>query len=289
MKEAYYFSHDSNARHDPKMTAMRAVYGAEGYGWYWMLIEMMMESSDYKLDMQSKYTFNAFALQLQTDSMQMKKFVEDCINEFELFESDGQFFWSNSLLRRMDKRKITSKKRSEAANKRWNNAKSSNSNANAMQTDAKESKGKEIEIESKGKEIKEIKEKDIVVDSDECDIAFQKFWDLYPTKGSNKKMSLKKWQTLWKNKKIVLDEMLDGVNRYVSYQNHHGYSICAAQVFLNQERWNDEWVVEAVNKKGGATIGKHQNGNAGTTSPSKFASADKNKPFDPSQLDGLSF
>ncbi|MDQ7860585.1 DUF4373 domain-containing protein [Peribacillus frigoritolerans] len=53
-KDAYYFTHDSNARHDPKVTAMRGVYGSEGYGWYWMLIEMLRESNDYKLDMHSK-------------------------------------------------------------------------------------------------------------------------------------------------------------------------------------------------------------------------------------------
>jgi len=155
MKEAYYFSHDSNARHDPKMTAMRGAYGAEGYGWFWMLIEMMMEASDYKLDMHSKYTFNAFALQLQAESMQIEKFVHDCINEFDLFASDGHYFWSESLLRRMQKRKKISESRSKAANKRWKNANASESDANAMQNDAKESKGKESKRNKK--EIKKNK------------------------------------------------------------------------------------------------------------------------------------
>lgn len=278
MKEAYYFSHDSNARHDPKMTAMRGAYGAEGYGWFWMLIEMMMEASDYKLDMHSKYTFNAFALQLQAEPMQIEKFVLDCINEFDLFASDGQFFWSESLLRRMKKRKTISQKRQEAAKKRWEDANASKKDANAMQNDAKESKGKEIE--SKGKEKKE--EIKPIVDSDECDIAFQQFWDVYPTKGSNKKMSNQKWATLWKNKKIKTQEVLDGVKRYVAYQKHHGYSICAAQVFLNQERWRDEWGIE-----GGKTFGKHEGRNDRLTSQSKFAAADKNKPFDPRELEEL--
>ncbi|MFC7561426.1 DUF4373 domain-containing protein [Paenibacillus farraposensis] len=105
MKEAYYFSHDSNARNDKKILDMLSVYGAEGYGWYWMLVEMMRDDSDYKLDMQSKYSFNAFALQLYADSTKIQSFIMDCINEFGLFESDGAFFWSNSLLRRMEKKK----------------------------------------------------------------------------------------------------------------------------------------------------------------------------------------
>ena len=31
-KDAYFFSHDCNARNDPKILALRSVYGAEGYG-----------------------------------------------------------------------------------------------------------------------------------------------------------------------------------------------------------------------------------------------------------------
>jgi len=240
-----------------------------------MLVEMMRDATDYKLDMQSKYSFNAFAMQLYAESTKIKDFITDCINEFGLFESDGTYFWSNSLLRRMDKKKKVSEKRSNAANKRWNNANASSDDANAMQNDAKESKGKEIE--SKGKErIKDI------VDSDECDISFQQFWKTYPTKGSNKKMSHQKWSTLWKNKKINIQEVLDGVNRYVAYQNHHGYSICAAQVFLNQERWRDEWGIE-----GGRAFGKHERNNASDPRESKFAAADKNKPFDPRELEEL--
>ncbi len=164
MKEAYYFSHDSNARHDPKITAMRSVYGPEGYGWYWMLVEMMRESEGYRLDMQGKYTWNAFASQLQTDSIRIAEFVQDCISEFELFESDGEHFWSASLNRRMELRDQKSEVRRKAAKARWDKEKKgstvesdnatgmhlhSNSTANAMQ--GKESKRNK----SKGKENKE--------------------------------------------------------------------------------------------------------------------------------------
>lgn len=156
MKEAYYFSHDSNARNDKKILDMLSVYGAEGYGWYWMLVEMMRDATDYKLDMQSKYSFNAFAMQLYAESTRIKDFITDCINEFGLFESDGAYFWSNSLLRRMEKKKKVSKKRSDAANKRWNNANASKNDADAMQNDAKESKGKESK-RNKSKENKKDK------------------------------------------------------------------------------------------------------------------------------------
>lgn len=158
-KEAYYFSHDSNARHDPKITAMRSVYGTEGYGWFWILIELMREANGYKLDMQGRYTFNAYAMQMHTDCTTAERFIHDCINEFELFQSDDCQFWSPSLLRRMEMREEISEKKRQAALKRWGNKKKnadgmhmhSTSNADGMQ-------GKESKLnKSKGKENKEKK------------------------------------------------------------------------------------------------------------------------------------
>ena len=35
-KDAYFFAHDCNARNDPKVLALRSVYGTEGYGLYFM-------------------------------------------------------------------------------------------------------------------------------------------------------------------------------------------------------------------------------------------------------------
>jgi hypothetical protein len=155
-KEAYYFSHDANARQDPKISALMSVYGAEGYGWYWILVEMLREQSDYTLDKQGKYTFNALAMQMHCKRDAAEKFVHDCIEEFELFDTDGVKFWSNSLLRRMAMREELSQKRKKAAEKRWSKQEKdtndmqmhSTSNADGMQ-------GKEKKV--KEKKVKEIK------------------------------------------------------------------------------------------------------------------------------------
>ena len=48
-KEAYYFSHDANARNDIKIKAMMSRYGYEGYGMYWAIVEMLRETKDYEL------------------------------------------------------------------------------------------------------------------------------------------------------------------------------------------------------------------------------------------------
>ena len=52
-KDAYYFSHDSNARNDIKILRLRRSLGLEGYGIYFCLIEMLREQDDYKMSMSS--------------------------------------------------------------------------------------------------------------------------------------------------------------------------------------------------------------------------------------------
>jgi len=144
-KEAYYFSHDSNAKDDPKILQLRMELGWEGYGLFWALIELLRNESDYR--MRTHYKSIAFALQTQEDT------IKKLINDFDLFAIDsdfiGEFFWSESLLKRMEMRESKSEKARQSAKKRWNQ----NNDANAMRTHSegnadamqlKERKGKEI-------------------------------------------------------------------------------------------------------------------------------------------------
>jgi hypothetical protein len=169
-KEAYYFSHDANARHDPKILAMREDYGVKGYGVYWIIVEMLREQDEFKLPLK-KYIWSAIAMQVQCKDYakdDAKHFVEICINEYELFNSDGEYFWSNSLIKRMGKKNEVSEKRRAAANARWdksndtndsvkndmqNNANAMQMDANAMQVDAIKGKEKKGNKENKIKDI----------------------------------------------------------------------------------------------------------------------------------------
>ena len=140
MKDAYYFSHDANARHDPKICAMRSVYGSEGYGWYWIIVEVMREQADYRLKV-TKHLNNALAMQMQCEVMQVQCYLNDCIDEFGLFSSDGEFIWSESLKRRMKTREEKSEKAKLAAQTRWNKANNTKgleeNDTDAMQTQCK--------------------------------------------------------------------------------------------------------------------------------------------------------
>jgi hypothetical protein len=106
-KESYYFSHDSNARNDVKIIKLRRQLGLEGYGLYWCLIEMLRDTPDYKLPIDAIDDI-AFSLNIS------KEKVETVINNYELFVVDDQQFFSERLIRNMEKYIDTKKRLSEA-------------------------------------------------------------------------------------------------------------------------------------------------------------------------------
>ena len=115
--KALYFSHDCNARNDPKILMMRSLHGYEGYGWYWAIIEIMREQSNYKIE-HSEMGINALAMHLGCERTKFKKFLDDCI-EYGLFETDGRHIYTQSLLERMAHMELKSKKAKQSAQARW--------------------------------------------------------------------------------------------------------------------------------------------------------------------------
>lgn len=109
-KEAYYFSHDANARNDIKVKAMMSKYKLEGYGMFWVLIEMLRETEHHELPLE-EYFYLAVQHEFNGSSTDVKRYIDDCINVFKLFESDGDKFWSESLKRRME---LKEKKKEQA-------------------------------------------------------------------------------------------------------------------------------------------------------------------------------
>lgn len=165
-KDTYYFSHDVNASNDPKIIVMKELCGVISYAWWWILIEQLAAQEEYKLPM-DKITFTglgiAFGMKQNeanassneaklSTAKQAEAYVNLLINECELLETDGEFFWSPSLLRRnllrKKKQEEISKKRSEAG--RLGGLKSGKSRSKTKQmleaneaNEANEAKGKE--------------------------------------------------------------------------------------------------------------------------------------------------
>ena len=118
-KDTYFFSHDAHARRDPKMIAMMSIYGVKGYGFFWILVEMMREQDGYKLVMDKKYSLTVIATELDIDNKDAEEFIDDCVNEFNLFKMVDGCLISDSLMARM---KHLDDKRSQAkaaADARW--------------------------------------------------------------------------------------------------------------------------------------------------------------------------
>ena len=104
-----YFNHDCDARNDEKLIALRIRYGAEGYGVYFMLIEMLQAAPGCTLEKDYK----ALAFDLRVSARRIKSIVED----FGLFTptDGGKKFYSERLVRYATEVDESERRRSEAA------------------------------------------------------------------------------------------------------------------------------------------------------------------------------
>jgi len=91
-KEAFYFPHFCNARHDRKIRRLRRELGVEGYGIYFMLLETLREQQDLMYPMDD--------LDLLSDEFGVSEAkIRTTICNYELFEVDEvQKFFSPKML-----------------------------------------------------------------------------------------------------------------------------------------------------------------------------------------------
>jgi hypothetical protein len=144
-KEAFYFPHFCNARHDRKIRRLRKELGTEGYGIYFMLLETLREQQDLM------YPLEDLDLLAEEFGVSEAK-VRVAVCNYQLFEiDDEQKFFSPKMLvylepyfKMKEQRKLAGK---ASAEKRLLNDRS---------TTVQQSKGKESKVnEIKEKEIKE--------------------------------------------------------------------------------------------------------------------------------------
>ena len=113
-----YFNHDCDARNDEKIVALRIRYGAEGYGVYFMLIEMLQAAPGCTLEKDYK----ALAVDLRVSARRIKAIVED----FGLFTptDGGKKFYSERLIKYASEVDESYERYAEAGRKgmkaRWN-------------------------------------------------------------------------------------------------------------------------------------------------------------------------
>ena len=223
-KDAYYFSHDSNAQHDPKILRMMKKRGWKAYGLYWGIVEKLREEDTHSLP--TDYETLAFAMRIKSE------LIKDIVESYDLFVVEDGLFYNLRLNKSMQLVREKSQKAKESARKRWDN------DANAMQTQCKERKGKE----KKGKERKR-KDK---ISEEYCPIIesndFEFFWDLYGKKVSRGKC-VKKWDKIKSSDKEKIFETLPA---YVKSTPNKSYRLHPS-TYLNGEGWKDE-IIEKKTK-----------------------------------------
>lgn len=148
-KETFYFTHDYNARNDDKILEMRSVYGAEGYGIFWMIVETMAENKNGGV---KASLIGGLSLGYGIPKHKLLEIMAYCIEIGLFFENDG-YYYSQRLLTHKEYRKSLVEWGEEGAKKRW---------AGYSPPNAKERKGNKNKI--KGVSFSE--EKDAVIFDD---------------------------------------------------------------------------------------------------------------------------
>jgi hypothetical protein len=95
MKDAYYFPHFCNARNDRKVKRVIKQHGIQGYGIYFMLLEVLREQTDYRYPFEDvDLLADEFGVEEQT--------LLSVINDSELFQIDGDSFYSINLIKYLE-------------------------------------------------------------------------------------------------------------------------------------------------------------------------------------------
>lgn len=146
-KDAYYFPHFSNTRHDRKIKRLRKELGVEGYGIFFMALEVLREQMDYR------YPIDDIDLLADEFGTSEQK-VRTVICNYKLFELDEEnnFFspkfieFMQPYLKMKEQRSIAGKASAEKRKQKLLNGRS---------TVVEQRKGKESKVkERKEKEIR---------------------------------------------------------------------------------------------------------------------------------------
>lgn len=117
---------------------------------------MLRNEEEYKLE-NNKNTYRAIKT-LTNTTIDVQKYIQDCINDYGLFVQEDEKFYSKSLLKRMETKDKKSEIAREKAKARWNNkATVMQQQCSSSANKVKESKVKENKINKNNKKEQEEK------------------------------------------------------------------------------------------------------------------------------------
>lgn len=95
-KDSYWFRHDCTAGRGLRLRKIQHIYGHEGKGFYWDVIEVLREQEGYK------YPYSEDEIQMLgsiigvKDAVKFENFIKDCI-KFSLFYVEDNFLYNKPL------------------------------------------------------------------------------------------------------------------------------------------------------------------------------------------------
>ena len=180
-KEAFYFPHFSNARHDRKIRRLRKELGIEGYGIYFMLLETLRDQHDMMYPLAD---CDLLAEEFGTSDAKIKTVI--CNYELFDFDEDNRFFSPKMLVYlepyfKMKEQRVLAGKAS--AVKRMLNDRSTT----VQQSKGKESKVNEIKVKESKEEFKEMLSWHIsLFGNNEEVVKFYNYWTEKNAKGKER-------------------------------------------------------------------------------------------------------
>jgi len=177
-KDAYYFPHFSNARHDRKLKRVIKEFGIEGYGIYFMLLEVLRDQPEMKYPLSD---IDLLADEFRTSEPKVKTIIAN----YGLFEVDKlSMFFSPKLeeylepyfkmkKQRIEAGKASGEKRKQKSLKQKNERPLNDRSSTDEQSKVKESKG-----EDKPKKPKDYLNQTYFEKSEELNSAFIDYLDL---------------------------------------------------------------------------------------------------------------
>jgi len=212
-KDTLWFPHDYNARADEKTAALIGEYGALGYGVFQIITEILHEEDGSKIEYSEK-KIRRLAGICKVKYDELKAIIDDCINVFDLWITDGEYFYSERVKRNKEDRERIRSKRMEAG-KRGGEANASKIKANASK---KVANGKQnVANSSTGQDITVIPSKEAITSSLEEDINISA--DL------QKKYSKNEWFG-WKVAKEIITKKEAFTEKIKPFVADYGATLC---------------------------------------------------------------
>lgn len=177
MMKQEFFSHDLHGRNDGKLQRVLMKHGLKGIGAFWCIVEMLYENEGVL--MRTECERIAFELRVDCD------FILSMIDDFDLFQNDGDVFYSNSVLNRLETINAKRDKAKKSAEIRWGyaNALRTQSEGNAVK-ESKEKKSIDIEKDKTTRFVKPNRDdvRAYMIELNMADLS-QRFVDYYESNG----------------------------------------------------------------------------------------------------------